>query len=441
MSAIEKITSNSDLPHNWKEIQLQELLDDFQNGFAFTSENYVENGIPIISMANISLDGKFQFDYSNAKKWEKESLDDLQSYIIEKGDVIIAMTDVTPTKNLIGRMAFVSSDGPFLLNQRVGLLRINKEKAERKFIYYVGNTKRWIKYCKSIATQGAQANISTKDIKKGLVLLPPKHEQQKIAEILSTVDEKIEVIEEKIAKTQELKKGLMQQLLTKGIGHNEFKDSPLGLLPKTWGTDLIENISDVTSSKRILQSDYIDSGVPFFRGKEITSKSNNEPLGDLVFISEDLFKSLKEKYGAPQEGDILVTAVGTIGMTYLVTKDDRFYFKDGNLIWLRNISKEVDRVFLKYFLQSESFQKEIRNVSSGSSQKALTIVKFKFLHIPMPSIEEQIKISSILTMVDEKLLLLKDKKTHFNIIKQGLMQNLLTGKIRVNKLLQKEATA
>ena len=438
MSAINNISSNSELPHYWEEVQLQDLLDDYQNGFAFSSEDYVENGIPIISMGNISLDGKFQFDYSNAKKWKKESLNDLQSYIIEKGDVIIAMTDVTPTKNLIGRMAFVSSNGPFLLNQRVGLLRINEEKAESKFVYYVGNTKQWIKYCKSIATQGAQANISTKDIKKGLVLLPPKNEQQKIAEILSNVDEKIEVIEEKISKTQELKKGLMQRVLTRGIGHNEFKESSLGSIPKTWEVKNLASLGEFSKGKGISKSQLSEKGLPCIRYGEIYTTHHFVIKQFHSFIDEEIAKQSQPL----SKNDLLFAGSGEtvdeIGKCVAYLGDEEAY-AGGDIIILSPTN--ADSLYLSYCLNSDIIIKQRRKFGQGNAVVHIYAASLGKLMVPMPPKEEQKQIARIFSLLDNKIDVLEEKRSKFLRLKQGLMQQLLTGKIRVNSLLQKEILA
>ncbi|HEM5188513.1 TPA: restriction endonuclease subunit S, partial [Streptococcus suis] len=91
----------------------------------------------------------------------------------------------------------------------------------------------------------------------------------------------------------------------------------------------------ITSSKRVHLSDYVEVGVPFYRSKEIIELANNQGISETLFISEAKYNEIKNKYPVPQIDDILITAVGTIGKIYLV-KDVGFYFKDGNLIWVRD---------------------------------------------------------------------------------------------------------
>src|SRR5690606_19713614 len=120
------------------------------------------------------------------------------------------------------------------------------------------------------------------------------------------------------------------------------------------------------------QSEYTDNGIPFYRGKEITLKKSGKPIDDILFISEKRYLELKNKYGKPSKGDILLTAVGTIGSSYLV-QEEEFYFKDGNIIWLRNFKSKLFSTYIYSFMQSSQFEKLIQDITIGSTQKAITI--------------------------------------------------------------------
>lgn len=194
----------------WKEYKLEELLLQFQNGYAFNAKDYKKNGIPIISMASIDLSGKFK--RVNFNYWQED--ENLKRYKVEKGDLLIAMTDVTPEKNLIGKMAIVDYDGPFYLNQRVGLLKINNKLANKTILSSLSLLKKWRDYTRSSATLGVQANLSTMDIQKGIFYLPNIEEQDAIAEILERADKEINLEKKKLTQLKLQKKGLMQQLLT-----------------------------------------------------------------------------------------------------------------------------------------------------------------------------------------------------------------------------------
>ena len=160
-------------------------------------------------------------------------------------------------------------------------------------------------------------------------------------------------------------------------------------------------ISKVSSSKRIFAKQYVKSGVPFYRQKEIINKKNKEELKDRLYINEELYTDIKKKYGVPKKGDILITAVGaTLGIPYVV-EDEVFYFKDGNLIWLSNFSEIVDSKYLYYWITSDIGQKSMWSRVIGSAQPALTIDTIKQFEISIPSYETQCKVSSILSTYDD----------------------------------------
>lgn len=115
-----------------------------------------------------------------------------------------------------------------------------------------------------------------------------------------------------------------------------------------WSICELEEISDLTSSKRVYSNEYVEDGIPFFRGTEITKLGNSSKLEDVFYISYDQYKEFKRKFGVPKIGDILITAVGTLGNVNLITSNLKFYFKDGNLIWIKNI--KIDPYFLSTYL-------------------------------------------------------------------------------------------
>ena len=174
-----------------------------------------------------------------------------------------------------------------------------------------------------------------------------------------------------------------------------------------WKECKLGEVAEITSSKRIYYSEYVDNGVPFFRSKEIIERFNKQNTSTELFIKRQRYEEIKLKFGAPQEGDILLTSVGTLGIPYLVRKEDEFYFKDGNLTWFRNIdSKAIDRRFLYFWITSVVGQQQLYEASIGSTQPALTIVGLKNIDILLPSLSEQRAIAGVLSSLDDKIALL-----------------------------------
>jgi type I restriction enzyme S subunit len=168
-----------------------------------------------------------------------------------------------------------------------------------------------------------------------------------------------------------------------------------------WPTKRMDQLCEITSSKRIFAADYVSEGVPFYRGREVTEKyKGNLDVSTELFITEEKFAEIERKFGAPKLGDLLLTSVGTLGSVYVVKPGDRFYFKDGNLTWFRNF-KGLDSQFLFYWIGSPQGKAELQKCTIGSSQSAFTIVLLKGMEIELPPLPVQQRIAGILSTYDE----------------------------------------
>jgi len=140
-----------------------------------------------------------------------------------------------------------------------------------------------------------------------------------------------------------------------------------------WKEKQLGELSDIGSSKRIFYNEYVPVGIPFYRSKEVIEKHNGKTISTELQISIEKYSDIKEKFGVPVEGDMLLTSVGTLGIPYIVQKDETFYFKDGNLTWFRNFNNFLLNHFLYYWIVSPVGKGELDMVSIGSTQPALTI--------------------------------------------------------------------
>ena len=193
-----------------------------------------------------------------------------------------------------------------------------------------------------------------------------------------------------------------------------------------WEEKKLGNISKLTSSKRVYLDDYVQSGIPFYRGKEISELQKGLTPKDILYISNESYEQYKSKYGIPQVDDILITAVGTLGNILRIKDRKPFYFKDGNLIWIKDIYEYSN--FLEILLEVKN--KEIQKTSIGSTQRALTMVELRKLLLPFPAKQEQQKIAAFLTAVDTKIEQLSKKQELLGEYKKGLMQQIFSQAIR-----------
>ena len=166
-----------------------------------------------------------------------------------------------------------------------------------------------------------------------------------------------------------------------------------------WQKVNLGDCCEITSSKRIFFSEYVESGIPFYRSKEIIEKGKGEEISHPLYISKAKYDEIKGKYGVPQKGDLLLTAVGSLGIPFVVKDDSPFYFKDGNLVWLKHF-QDIDPIFLYFWIKSENVYNALYNIAIGSAQKALTIAAIKGYEIPLPPLQTQHRIANILSRYD-----------------------------------------
>ncbi len=255
---------------------------------------------------------------------------------------------------------------------------------------------------------------------------PPLPEQQKIAAILSSVDDVIKITRAQIDKLKDLKTGMMQELLTKGIGHTAFKDSPVGRIPEGWEVVLLDDVatrgSGHTPSK--LKAEYWNGGVDW------VSLSDTNKL-DRLYISATA-KNISEK-GVENSsavihppGIVVLSRDAGIGKSAITTKE--MAVSQHFIVW--HCSDRLDNHFLYYVMQ---FLKPLfENIAMGSTIKTIGLSFFKKLTVPLPSLDEQRKIAGSLKAIDQRIFATEQKVAQNCKIKKALMQDLLTGKVRVN---------
>src|ERR1035437_5702297 len=165
-------------------------------------------------------------------------------------------------------------------------------------------------------------------------------------------------------------------------------------MKKDWEIKKLGDLFEITSSKRVFQSEWEKGGVPLYRAREIVKLAQQGYVNNELFISPEMYERYSTKYGIPKPGDIMVTGVGTLGICYVVQVHDRFYFKDGNIIWLKKNTNTNSR-YVEYAFKSDYLRKQIDN-SMGATVGTYTIIKAKNTVIPIPPLPEQHRIVTIL---------------------------------------------
>lgn len=207
-------------------------------------------------------------------------------------------------------------------------------------------------------------------------------------------------------------------------------------LPTSWQIKTLGEIYDITSSKRVFKDEWKTDGIPFYRARDLVSFSKNEPIKNPLFISETMYNEYSSKYGIPLEDDILVTGVGTIGIPYLVKANEKFYFKDGNILWFKKRASNIFSKYVYYLFLSNLLDTN----SKGSTVLTYTIINAKNTKIPLPPLEIQKRIVARLERAFEKIekgsAHLQDAKTKLAKYKQSLLKSAFDGTLTATASLQ-----
>jgi type I restriction enzyme S subunit len=206
----------------------------------------------------------------------------------------------------------------------------------------------------------------------------------------------------------------------------------------SWTELKLGDLYKVSSSKRVLKSDWKSEGVPFYRGREISSLSKYGYVENDLYITEEMYKEFSENFGVPVANDIMVTAIGTIGNTYIVKSDDKFYFKDASVLWLKKV-KDVDSNFVNYWFKSTLFTNQL-DVGLGATVDTLTIGKVQSLKINTPSLVTQKKIvtklDAIFAEIDKASAAAEANATNAESLFQSYLTNIFENNASLTKKLK-----
>jgi len=342
-----------------------------------------------------------------------------ERHFVREGDIVIANTDIGMQRgHILGAPAIVYFPSWYRKDRAIYSHHISKLQLKTKlhpqfFFYYLSYVQPMArKYYTGTGVWGLDIDAWSNELS---ISLPPLAEQRKISEILSTVDESIQKTDDIIAKTERLKKGLIQELLKRGIGHKEFKDTEIGKIPKEWEVMVAADVADYINGYPFSPTDWKMHGIPIIRIQNL-----NDPNAEFNYFDgkiDDIYKI--------KNGDLLFSWSASIGI---------HIWKGGDAVLNQHIFKvvpkaNINKLFLYYDLLLAIEQ--LKSRVHGSTMKHFQKNELKTTFIPIPPLEEQQKIAEILSTVDEKLETLKLEKAKLGRIKQWFMGELLSGRIRV----------
>ncbi|MEA9443157.1 restriction endonuclease subunit S [Aeromonas caviae] len=417
-----KLSEAGIIPEDWEALPLGGICK-VQGGFAFKSERFKKTGVPILRISNIQsgyLDVNEVVYYSVGEKIPKQ-------FEVNDGDALIAMSGATT-----GKVGIYNENGVAYLNQRVGKFVLHGN-ADIRYIQHVVGSDLYKIALNNMLEQGAQPNISSSQLERIVIRKPTIEIEQKIiADVLSDTDKLIACLAQLIAKKQAIKTATMQQLLTGRTRLPQFalrpdgtpkgyKSSELGQIPEDWGINSINKVGSIItgSTPPTAVGCYWDGDIPWITPTDIGDAKN-------IFESERRIteKGLQEIRGLPANS-VLVTCIASIGKNAIL-KNAGACNQQINAI-VPTALFDVD--FLYYNIE---FSKErLRQCAGITATPIISKALFSDFLLPFPSNKEQTAIATIVSDMDSELQALEQKLAKARDVKQGMMQQLLTGRIRL----------
>ncbi|WP_082044150.1 restriction endonuclease subunit S [Aeromonas sp. L_1B5_3] len=420
------------IPEDWEAIPLGGICK-VQGGFAFKSEKFKKTGVPILRISNIQsgfLDVNEVVYYAVGEKIPKQ-------FEVHDGDALIAMSGATT-----GKVGVYNKNEVAYLNQRVGKF-VLYGNADMKYIQHVVGSDLYKSALSNMLEQGAQPNISSSQLERIIIRKPTLEIEQKIiANVLSDSDALIDALEQLIAKKQAIKSATMQQLLTgrtrlpafalRPDGTQKgYKLSELGDIPEDWEVNTLNNLVSFENGDRSSNypsaNEFVDYGIPFINAGHVSDGQINDSIMD--YVPEYVYSRLGG--GKVKTGDLLFCLRGSLGKFGVIDKDFGRGAIASSLVIVRPNLKRTSTDFVASYFKSGTCKKMIDLWAGGAAQPNLGARELGMFLVPIPQREEQTAIATILSDMDNELQALTQKLEKARALKQGMMQQLLTGKIRL----------
>lgn len=415
-----------DIPELWKNVRLKQSLTILRNGLTVTQDNNGK-GYPVTRIETISEE---KIDPNKVGYVSRLSERDVNRYKLVEGDILFSHIN---SLEHIGKTAIYEGTPRILIHgMNLLLLRPNRNKVYPEYLLYLLKIFRMRGIFRVIAKKAVnQASINQTELGRLKILIPPLSEQQKIAHILSSVDNAILRVAKSIANTEQLKKGLMQKLLTEGIRHKEFKETKIGKIPKEWKVVRLRDLLvECYRYPTYYNIEYVNKGVPEIRGELLLDDGQIETdLTKFRFIKEKTAKRFPKVM--LEKEDIVLSVRGTMGKIGYVPKDLEGAVITANLMRLSPNRQKIYPKFFMQYLLSMKFRQRLRALSTYTTIRTIQSRVLKSIRIPLPPIREQQEIAQILSTINERLGLDRKRKEKFERVKMGLMNDLLTGRRRV----------
>ena len=398
----------------WVQRTLAELAV-YQNGRAFKPTDWTEIGLPIVRIAQITDPN------AEPNHYDGEDVDD--RHIIDNGDLLFSWSATLAVLKW--------NNGPAILNQHIFKV-VENDGVCRDFLRHLLHH--------SLPALAERSHGSTmKHIRKGvlrehLVSIPPLPEQRKIAAILSSVDDAIEKTQAVIDQVEVVKRGLMQELLTRGLPgrHTRFKQTEIGEIPEEWGTIRLGDVATVKGGKRMPKGrPFAPSVTPYPYIRVCDFKDGSVDTSSLEYVLPEDREQIC-RYTISKE-DIYISIAGTLGIVGTVPPElDGAQLTENAARIIINDKRYMNRDFVKIAMKAECCQAQFGKLKGiGGGVPKLALFRIEQVRLPLPNQQEQQEIVDVLESIGAYHSTLRARLDAGHRLKLALMSVLLTGELRV----------
>lgn len=379
----------------------EESLGSYINvlsGYAFDSNLFNESeGIPLIRIRDVGKNYTETF-YSGLYD---------EKFLINDGDLLISMDGEFRIAEWNG--------GKALLNQRVCKIDSKNGSLDKRYLLHFMPYE--LKKIEDKTPFVTVKHLSVKSINSISLFLPPLPIQQKIAAILDQADALRKKDRQLLAKYDELLQAVFYDMFGDPV-KNE----------KGWEKVKLDSICEVGSSKRVFVEELVEKGIPFYRGTEIGLLGAGEKITPSLFITKEHYEKLKIDTGVPQIGDLLMPSICPDGRIHEVLDNSPFYFKDGRVLWIKVDKKNINGVYLKYFLKV-LFAVNYSKIASGTTFAELKIFILKAIEVSLPPLSLQNKFAALELNIRLQKQYLIDQLDKSENLFQSLLQQAFKGEL------------
>lgn len=403
-----KQTEVGEVPTDWEVLDLGEIAEVKTGPFGslLHEKDYVQDGTPIITVEHL---GERGIEYHNLPMVSDHDRVRLKSYSLNLGDIVFSRV------GSIDRNALVkTAEDGWLFSGRLLRVRVSGGSAISSYLSFHFHSTPFKQRVWAVAVGQTMPSLNTQILRGIKVILPLIQEQQAIAEALSDVDALIDGQEKLIAKKRDIKTATMQQLLTgktrlPGFGEGKgYKQTEVGEIPEDWEVELTGSLCTITTGGRNTQDRIEEGHYPFFVRSSVVERINSYSF----------------------DGEAVLTAGDGVGtgkvFHYIIGKFDTHQ----RVYRMTNFKAALDGYYF-YLYFSRNFYDRIMSMTAKSSVDSVRMEIISDMAIALPDILEQRAIAEVLSDMDKELEMLRYSLNKTKLIKQGMMQELLTGKTRL----------